>query len=216
MPTRVVDRQRETARDFLAVASARSAASSSTPSSPTSMMPHRVRLRTAARSCRAMASNTGCTSVVELLITLRISAGGGLLLQRLLRLVEQPHVLDRDHRLVGEGLEQRDLLSRRTARSSAAHDDRADAPCPRAASAPRACVRWPSCSAQLARARDIRCAIARRKSAMWIGWRSRIERVPRPCFGRAAWKLVSARLRATLPKPATRRRCTPPSTRKMR
>ena len=43
--------------------------------------------------------------------------GGGLLLQRLaeivgarLHLVEQSHVLDRDHRLVGEGLEQFDLL----------------------------------------------------------------------------------------------------------
>ena len=34
----------------------------------------------------------------------------GLLLQRLLGLVEQPHVLDRDHRLVGEGLQQLDLL----------------------------------------------------------------------------------------------------------
>ena len=32
--------------------------------------------------------------------------GGRLLLQRLLRLVEQPRVLDRDHRLVGEGLDQ--------------------------------------------------------------------------------------------------------------
>ena len=43
--------------------------------------------------------------------------GGGLLLQRLaeltgarLHLVEQPHVLDRDHRLVGEGGDQLDLL----------------------------------------------------------------------------------------------------------
>ena len=36
--------------------------------------------------------------------------GRGLPLQRLLRLVEQPHVLDGDHRLVGEGLQQLDLL----------------------------------------------------------------------------------------------------------
>ena len=37
--------------------------------------------------------------------------GGSLLMvERLLRLVEEAHVLDRDHRLVGEGLEQRDLL----------------------------------------------------------------------------------------------------------
>ena len=42
--------------------------------------------------------------------------GRGLLLQRFgevararLHLVEQPHVLDRDHGLVGEGLDQRDL-----------------------------------------------------------------------------------------------------------
>ena len=42
--------------------------------------------------------------------------GGGLLLQRLgelgralAHLVEQPHVLDRDHRLVGEGRHQVDL-----------------------------------------------------------------------------------------------------------
>ena len=33
-----------------------------------------------------------------------------LLLQRLFRLVEQPHVLDGDDRLVGEGLEELDLL----------------------------------------------------------------------------------------------------------
>ena len=37
-------------------------------------------------------------------MTRRISAGGFLLLERFLRLVEQPHVLDRDHRLVGERL----------------------------------------------------------------------------------------------------------------
>ena len=36
--------------------------------------------------------------------------GRGLLLQRLLGLVEQPRVLDRDHGLVGEGLEQREFL----------------------------------------------------------------------------------------------------------
>src|SRR5262249_7374794 len=36
-------------------------------------------------------------------------ARGRLLLQRLLRLVEQPHVLDRNGRLVGEGLHQGDL-----------------------------------------------------------------------------------------------------------
>ena len=33
----------------------------------------------------------------------------GLLLQRLLEFLEQPHVLDGDHRLVGKGFEQLDL-----------------------------------------------------------------------------------------------------------
>ena len=69
-----------------------------------------VRAATGARRSRAIASNTGCMSVGELLITRRISRGRGLLLERLLGLVEQAHVLDRDHRLVGERLEQRDLL----------------------------------------------------------------------------------------------------------
>src|SRR5262245_61526081 len=36
-------------------------------------------------------------------------AGGGLILERLLRLVEQTHVLDSDHRLIGEALYQSDL-----------------------------------------------------------------------------------------------------------
>ena len=36
--------------------------------------------------------------------------GGGLLLQRFAHLVEQPRILDRDNGLVGEGLEQRELL----------------------------------------------------------------------------------------------------------
>ena len=31
---------------------------------------------------------------------------------RAVQLLEQPHVLDRDHRLVGKGLEQRDLRRR--------------------------------------------------------------------------------------------------------
>ncbi len=36
--------------------------------------------------------------------------GAGQLLRPRLQLLEQAHVLDRDHRLVGEGLEQSDLL----------------------------------------------------------------------------------------------------------
>ena len=62
----------------------------------------------------------------------------GLLLERLLGLVEQAHVLDRDHRLVGEGLQQRDLACARTARARGARRrSRRSAPF-RAASAPTA------------------------------------------------------------------------------
>ena len=67
------------------------------------------------RRCSTIASNTGCTSVGELLMTLQDLGGRGLPLQRLLGLVEQAHVLDRDHRLVGEGLQQRRSACRRTA-----------------------------------------------------------------------------------------------------
>jgi hypothetical protein len=41
-------------------------------------------------------------------------------------LLEQPHVLDRDHRLVGERLEQGDLRYREWARLRPIHDDRSD------------------------------------------------------------------------------------------
>ena len=64
-----------------------------------------------------MVLNTGSSSPGELLMTCRHLGGRRLLLQRLaklararLHLVEQPHVLDRDHRLVGEGGDQLDLL----------------------------------------------------------------------------------------------------------
>ena len=74
-------------------------------------------------------SNTGCDSVGELAITRRISAGRRLLLQRLghlrmglrerpvllLQFREQAHVLDGDDGLVGERLEERDLLLSRMA-----------------------------------------------------------------------------------------------------
>ena len=43
---------------------------------------------------------------------------------RLLGLVEQPHVLDRDHRLVGEGLHERDLDRRERAHLVAQQRDR--------------------------------------------------------------------------------------------
>ncbi len=68
----------------------------------------------------------------------RLEVGGGagdhaqdltrrcLLLQRLLRLIEQPHVLDGDDRLVGEGLEQADLLIRERDRLGPSELDGAD------------------------------------------------------------------------------------------
>ena len=43
---------------------------------------------------------------------LQTSAGRGLLRERLLRLVEEPNVLDRDDRLISERLQQLDLLRR--------------------------------------------------------------------------------------------------------
>ena len=59
----------------------------------------------------SIAWNTGSSSPGELEMTPQHLGGRGLLLERLgqlararLHLVEQPHVLDRDHRLVGEGL----------------------------------------------------------------------------------------------------------------
>jgi len=50
----------------------------------------------------------------------------GLPLQRLLRLVEQPRVLNRDQRLCGEGLHQRDLLLREWSRVVANEGDNPD------------------------------------------------------------------------------------------
>ena len=50
-----------------------------------------------------------------------------LLLERLLGLVEEARVLDRDHGLVGEGLEQGDLARQERAGLFTRHGDRADA-----------------------------------------------------------------------------------------
>ena len=65
----------------------------------------------------SMASKTGSNSPGELEMTLKHLGGRRLLLQRLLQLacarlllLEQPRVLDGDDGLVGEGLEQLDLL----------------------------------------------------------------------------------------------------------
>ena len=67
-----------------------------------------------------MASNTGCVSVIDPLMTRRISAVAVWRSSASLRLVEQAHVLDGDHRLVGEGRQQRDLLVAGTVRAGAA------------------------------------------------------------------------------------------------
>ena len=80
-----------------------------------------------------MASRTGWRSVGEVAITRRISARGGLLLQRLGQVgspvrasaPEQPGVLDGDDGLVGERLQQRDLPVGE-GRASAATTDRSD------------------------------------------------------------------------------------------
>ena len=104
------------------------------------------RAGTARRRARRSASNTGCTSVGEPLMTLQHLGGRRLPLQRLLGLVEQAHVLDRDHRLVGEGLQQLDWPSAKGP-ARRATDDRADHARRRAASArpgrcgSRACAR---------------------------------------------------------------------------
>ncbi len=58
-------------------------------------------------ACSATVSNTGWTSAGEFEITLQDVGGGGLPLpSRLLRLVEQPHILDGDYCLIGKGLQQ--------------------------------------------------------------------------------------------------------------
>ena len=81
----------------------------------------------------SIASNTGSSSPGELRDDLQHLRGRGLLLQRLgqlararLHLVEQPHVLDRDHRLVGEGGDELDLLIGEWAYRLALQDDHAD------------------------------------------------------------------------------------------
>ncbi len=64
---------------------------------------------------------------------LQYVGGRGLLMQRLgqlagtrLHLVEQPHVVDRDHRLLGECLQQRDLLVAERPPLHPGDDDRSD------------------------------------------------------------------------------------------
>ena len=92
---------------------------------------------TAASRCRAIASKTGWTSVWDWLDHAEDLAGRRLPLQRLgevlvarAQLVEQPRVLDRDHRLVGEDLEHRDVPVRRTARGAPARPRWSPIACP--------------------------------------------------------------------------------------
>ena len=86
-----------------------------------------------------IASKTGWTSVGELADHAQDLARRRLLLERLghlrvrcvsasffLQLGQQARVLDRDHRLVGEGLEERDLVVREPAGLAAGHRDRPD------------------------------------------------------------------------------------------
>ena len=62
-----------------------------------------------ARPVSAMVSSTGWISVGELAITPRISLVAVCCSSDSLSSLEQPHVLDGDHRLVGEGFEELDL-----------------------------------------------------------------------------------------------------------
>ena len=108
----------------------------------------------------SMAWNTGSSSPGELEMTCSTSevavccsSASVKLARARLHLVEQPHVLDRDHRLVGEGGDQFDLLVGERPYRRALQDDDADRPSfaqqrdaehgPRAAdfAAPRRCTR---------------------------------------------------------------------------
>ena len=98
--------------------------------------------RTADAALSAMVSNTGWTSVGELEMTRRISLVAVCCSSasvssrfRASQLREQAHVLDGDHRLVGEGLEQRDLLVGERPDLAATDEDGADGRILRGASA---------------------------------------------------------------------------------
>ena len=89
--------------------------------------------RKAARGLARIASSTGCRSNGERLMTLSTSAVAVCCCSdsasrrvRCLHLVEQPHILDRDHGLVGEGLQQLDLLVAERPHLGAAEHDGAD------------------------------------------------------------------------------------------
>ena len=114
-------------------------------SSPSNRRQHASSASHSRAALSTMASKTGWRSVGELEMTAQDLRGRRLLLQRLgqlaiarLQLLEQPHVLDRDHRLVGEGLQQLDLLVGERAGLSSANVDGRRSAVPPAASAPSA------------------------------------------------------------------------------
>ena len=96
------------------------------------------RRRAGAPQLCAIASKTGCTSVGELADDAQDLGRRRLLLQRLLGLVEEAHVLDRDHRLVGEGLRRARSAWRKAPPSARRHSAISRSPRRRAAAARRA------------------------------------------------------------------------------
>ena len=85
-----------------------------------------ARSRTGAGNFRGSCRTPAAVSVTEPLMTSQHLGRRRLPLQRLLGLVEQPRVLDRDHRLVGEGLQQRDFRRLNGRRRLRRQRDRAD------------------------------------------------------------------------------------------
>ena len=81
------------------------------PSSPTRLTPANMPPNRLSQ-LRRMRSNTGAVSASELLMAARTSAEARLLVERLLGLVPQAHVLDRDHGLVRKRRQQRELANR--------------------------------------------------------------------------------------------------------
>ena len=99
----------------------------------------------------------------------------GLPLERLLRLVEQPHVLDREHRLVGEGLEAGSTCLSGRARHRTGDRDGADRPGRRSAAASPGCCGSPTrrCRGPTA----VRTRILQRRPESSTTLRVRIARV---------------------------------------
>ena len=165
------------------------------------------------RRCRSASLANRLLAAVEDLVEHRLRVGhraaddlqhfgrGRLLLQRLLGLVEQAHVLDRDHRLVGEGLQQRDLLAARTAAGSARST----------LIAPMACVlaqhRHEQHAAKAARSRASAARTPGRRARSRVGTRTTSRRASRAAIVSAV--AAETRLAAPRPRPDRRRRRRP-------